>query len=146
MARSSRRGLTRSCSRRMASMPTCITASLRGELYRRKRYSRKHQGLKPTQASPRGLKPQGLAAGYSPSLSSLAFSCQRIFCWRKEDEDRQIRGDAMKVVTGASHHKDDGPFLHCTGLIANLDNSLTAENVIDLIFSVGLLRVDGASR
>src|SRR5215472_2924806 len=76
--------------------------------------------------------------------STLAFSCQRIFCWRKEDENRQIRSDAIKVVTGASRYKDDGPFLHGTGLITNLDNSLTADNIIDLILSVGLLRVNGA--
>src|SRR2546430_2687169 len=135
MARSSRRGPTRSCSRRMASMQTCITASLQGELSWRKRCSI-------------GRVLIGLFDIYTKKRvsSTLAFSCQRIFCWRKEDEDRQTRDDAMKVVAAASRHKDDRSFLHCTGFIAKLDNSLTADNVIDLILSVGLLWVDGARR
>jgi hypothetical protein len=68
------------------------------------------------------------------------------FCWHKKDEDDQAFADAVEALLYASSHKDHRARLNKAALIGHLNSVTSADDVIDLVFSVLSISSNGSSR
>src|SRR6266699_4462798 len=68
----------------------------------------------------------------------------RIFCRREEDENGQVLGDRVKAVLNVCLHKHHRPGFDRPAFVVYLDGSTPADDVVDFIFSVWFLLIDGS--
>src|SRR5437773_7627213 len=81
-----------------------------------------------------------------PSPESRASVTRRSLRRREEDENPQLLGDRVKPMGHPRRREDDAARLHPAVLVAHANGRSAADDVIDLVLSVRLLRIDAASR
>src|SRR2546426_8089502 len=74
----------------------------------------------------------------------LVYRVRRSLRWREEDEQPQVLRDGMKPMGHPQRREDDAARLHRTVLIANPNHGSAADDVVDLILLVRLLRIDAS--
>src|SRR6266446_2789694 len=76
----------------------------------------------------------------------LVYRVRRSLRWREEDEQPQVLRDGMKPMRQSGRREYDAARLHRTVLVANPNYGSAADDVVDLLLLVRLLRIDATSR
>src|SRR5438132_13542832 len=76
----------------------------------------------------------------------LVYRVRRSLRWREENEQTQVLRDGMKPMRQSGRREYDAARLHRTVLVANPNHGSAADDVVDLLLLVRLLRIDATSR
>src|SRR6058998_1842863 len=74
----------------------------------------------------------------------LVYRVRRSLRWREEDEQPQVLRDGMKPMRQSGRREYDATRLHRTVLVTNANLGSAADDVVDLILLVRLLRIDAS--
>src|SRR5213594_3714211 len=76
----------------------------------------------------------------------LVYRVRRSLRWREEDDQPQVLRDGMKPMRQSGRREYDAARLHRTVLVVNPNHGSAADDVVDLLLLVRLLRIDATSR
>src|SRR6266436_2838633 len=76
----------------------------------------------------------------------LVYRLRRSLGRREDDENPQLLGDRMKSVGDSGRGEYDAARLHSALLVTNANRGSAADDIVDLILLVRLLRIHPASR
>src|SRR6266566_7048201 len=76
----------------------------------------------------------------------LVYHVRRSLRWREEDDQPQVLRDGMKPMLQSGRREYDAARLHRTVLVVNPNHGSAADDVVDLLLLVRLLRIDATSR
>src|SRR5213596_3645703 len=76
----------------------------------------------------------------------LVYHVRRSLRWREEDDQPQVLRDGMKPMRQSGRREYDAARLHRTVLVVNPKHGSAADDVVDLLLLVRLLRIDPTSR
>src|SRR5439155_13958069 len=76
----------------------------------------------------------------------LVYRVRRSLRWREEDDQPQVLRDGMKPMLQSGRREYDAARLHRTVLVVNPNHGSAADDVVDLLLLVRLLRIDATSR
>src|SRR5439155_16265607 len=76
----------------------------------------------------------------------LVYRVRRSLRWREEDDQPQVLRDGMKPMLQSGRREYDAARLHRTVFVVNPNHGSAADDVVDLLLLVRLLRIDATSR